>query len=206
MFIRIACFFFFFQSFLLFSEDEVLQIKSVKYPKKLSEWKVFLMTEGGVNLNSAVMAYDLVNPLFTDYALKFRTLWVPKGKSISYKVDGVLRYPVGTVLTKTFSYNEKTISRKRKLPPDFFQGELSFMNGLYHVETRVLVKGEDKWHSLPYVWEEDGKDAELSVIGASFELNLKEEDLPEESFVYRVPNMNQCVSCHMERQGNDEIL
>ena len=48
------------------------------------------------------MVYTLASPLFTDYALKFRTITLPQGARLEYKADGVLDFPVGTVISKTF--------------------------------------------------------------------------------------------------------
>ena len=50
------------------------------------------------------MVYALASPLFTDYALKFRTITLPRDARITYKAEGVLDFPVGTVISKTFYY------------------------------------------------------------------------------------------------------
>ena len=53
---------------------------------------------------SGVVPYDLVNPLFSDHALKDRFVFVPEGQKAAYSGTEALDFPVGTVLVKTFSF------------------------------------------------------------------------------------------------------
>jgi hypothetical protein len=55
-------------------------------------------------LNERVVPYDLNTPLFTDYAHKLRTVWMPKGSAAKYSADAAFDFPVGTIFTKTFYY------------------------------------------------------------------------------------------------------
>ena len=73
-------------------------------PERLSEWHLLAADGRSLALNAGVMPYDLNTPLFTDYALKLRTLWMPDGKAARYREDRELDFPVGTILTKTFHY------------------------------------------------------------------------------------------------------
>ncbi|HXS03594.1 MAG TPA: hypothetical protein VN731_03910, partial [Rhodanobacter sp.] len=50
-------------------------------PPKLSDWHVVEVHDGKLELNQGVVPYDLNTPLFTDYAHKLRTIWMPKGTS-----------------------------------------------------------------------------------------------------------------------------
>ena len=47
-------------------------------PPKLSDWHVVEVRDGKLELNDGVVPYDLNTPLFTDYAHKLRTIWMPK--------------------------------------------------------------------------------------------------------------------------------
>jgi hypothetical protein len=51
-----------------------------------------------------VLPYDLNTPLFTDYAHKLRTVWMPKGQSAVYNAENTFDFPVGTIISKTFYY------------------------------------------------------------------------------------------------------
>ena len=48
-------------------------------PGLLSEWGVFTITGDGLDVNARVTPYELKTPLFSDYALKLRTVWMPAG-------------------------------------------------------------------------------------------------------------------------------
>ena len=50
-------------------------------PEKLSEWNLLRVADGGLALNDRVTPYDLNSALFTDYAHKLRTVWLPAGAS-----------------------------------------------------------------------------------------------------------------------------
>src|SRR5574343_64749 len=73
-------------------------------PAKLSDWHLMAVNSGKLNLNAGVVPYDLNTPLFTDYAQKLRTIWMPKGVSASYDAENTFNFPVGTIISKTFYY------------------------------------------------------------------------------------------------------
>lgn len=50
------------------------------------------------------MPYDLNTPLFSDYAHKLRTVWMPAGAPANYTTDANFDFPVGTIISKTFYY------------------------------------------------------------------------------------------------------
>ena len=50
-------------------------------PEKLSDWGMFRLAGGKLALGIGVVPYDLNTPLFSDYAAKLRTVWMPAGKS-----------------------------------------------------------------------------------------------------------------------------
>ncbi|MFC2952250.1 hypothetical protein ACFOOP_09945 [Marinicaulis aureus] len=172
-------------------------------PQHLSEWGMIAATDGALQLSKGVTPYDLATPLFSDYALKLRTVWTPEGKPAVYSADEAFDFPVGTVITKTFYYsipkNEWTgdvsIGRERSVN----EGVMS-LDHLRLIETRVLVRRETGWDALPYVWNDDQTDAVLKRTGAVAPLTLirdtNEDGGRMEPFSYLVPNANQCAGCH----------
>ena len=62
-------------------------------PAKLSDWHLVEARDGRLVANIDVVPYDLNTPLFSDYAHKFRTLWMPKGRprSTTAKVRSIFR-------------------------------------------------------------------------------------------------------------------
>lgn len=127
---------------------------------------------------SDVVAYDLINPLFSDHADKYRYVYLPEGNKAGYQDMGVLDFPVGTVLVKTFAYGDR------------------------YLETRLLVHKADGWDAIPYIWNEDQTDATYAPIGARIEIpaGVATPDAPD--FTYAVPNKNQCKTCH---QSGDTV-
>lgn len=104
-------------------------------PQRLSDFRFF--TSG--RPNGRVHPYTLETPLFSDYAEKDRFIYVPAGKVARYTEQGVLDFPVGTALIKSFGYPGRII------------------------ETRLLLRRAQGWVALPYVWE--GDDAVLKRGG-----------------------------------------
>ncbi len=149
-------------------------------PPKLSEFRLLLGRQGATP-NAGVTGYSLRTPLFSDYAEKFRYAYVPAGKRIDYRAEGVLEFPVGSVLIKSFGY-----------PADFRKpGE-----NIRTLETRLLIRRANGWVALPYVWNADGSDAELRRAGKRIEISWVHNDGSKRAISYAVPNVNQCKDCH----------
>ena len=73
-------------------------------PERLSDWHVLYVDDGRLRLNARVEPYTLDTPLFTDYAHKLRTVWMPEGQAARYQPVDTLDFPVGTIISKTFYY------------------------------------------------------------------------------------------------------
>ena len=73
-------------------------------PEHLSDWHLLNVAGARLAPNAGVLPYDLVTPLFSDYAHKLRTVWMPAGQSARYSADKAFDFPVGTILSKTFYY------------------------------------------------------------------------------------------------------
>jgi hypothetical protein len=162
-------------------------------PPKLSDWHVVEVRDGKLVLNQGVVPYDLNTPLFTDYAHKLRTIWMPKGVSAKYDPTDTFDFPVGTVISKTFYYPrgasgkftdvERTYDSSRD-----FAGEGLDLASVHLVETRILVRRESGWAAIPYVWKDDQSDAELARTGAVIPLTLVSDNDAREDFNYVVPD------------------
>jgi uncharacterized repeat protein (TIGR03806 family) len=177
-------------------------------PAKLSDWQVVYADGSRLALNDGVVPFDLNTPLFTDYAHKLRTVWMPKGVSAKYDANASFDFPVGTIITKTFFYplpgragGENAVARTYDQSRDFATAGIAGSGlDLHHVrliETRVLVRREHGWDALPYVWNAAQTEAELARTGDALPLDLVDEDGKHEPFTYVVPNENQCAGCHV---------
>ena len=172
-------------------------------PPKLSDWHVVEVRDGRLQLNDGVVPYDLNTPLFTDYAHKLRTVWMPKGTTAKYQPTDTLDFPVGTVISKTFYYPRTAdgkfgdVARNDDYSRDFAGQGLDMAN-VRLIETRILVHRKDGWAAIPYVWNDAQTEATLARTGAVLPLTLVGADNAREDFNYVVPDESQCQSCHAQ--------
>lgn len=175
------------------------------YPPKLSDWHVVEARDGVLQLNEGVVPYELNTPLFTDYAHKLRTIWMPKGVAAKYSPTDTFDFPVGTIISKTFFYpipkgatrNAADVARTYDTRRDFAEsGQGLDLANVHLVETRLLVRRKDGWVAIPYVWNADQSDAMLARTGDVQALTLVGDDGARENFNYVVPDQSQCASCH----------
>jgi uncharacterized repeat protein (TIGR03806 family) len=172
-------------------------------PPKLSDWHVVEVHDGRLQLNDGVVPYDLNTPLFTDYAHKLRTVWMPKGTTAKYRPTDTLDFPVGTVISKTFYYPRTAdgkfgdVARNDDYSRDFAGQGLDMAN-VRLIETRILVHRKDGWAAIPYVWNDAQTEATLARTGAVLPLTLVGADNAREDFNYVVPDESQCQSCHAQ--------
>jgi uncharacterized repeat protein (TIGR03806 family) len=165
-------------------------------PEKLSDWHLMAVASSKLQLNKDVVPYDLNTPLFTDYAHKLRTVWMPKGQSAVYNADTTFDFPVGTIVSKTFYY-PKGGDGKTVLANYDSDGDQLDTTKVRLIETRLLVKRASGWIALPYVWNADQTEAVLSRTGDQIPLDVAHDDKRVDKLTYVVPNVNQCASCHV---------
>ncbi|MBX3269516.1 MAG: hypothetical protein KF729_04615 [Sandaracinaceae bacterium] len=155
-------------------------------PDQLSHLRLFEWDAGAFRYNDRVVPYDLTTPLFTDYALKERAIYVPEGEAMAYDPAVPFALPVGSAIVKTF-YFPRDLRR-----PD---------EDLTLIETRVLVHGQDGWTAWPYVWNAEQTEAFLRVGGETRAITFIDAEGSERTASYLVPQRNQCTSCHERNVG-----
>lgn len=168
-------------------------------PQSLSDWGLFELKGGRIAPRDGLVSYELASPLFSDYAQKWRAVFVPKGMNARYDPVKTFDFPVGSIIAKTFYYTVPTGGSDRVLKPT----PASYQSGatgidLRHVrliETRLLVKRAGGWEALPYVWNADQTEATLQRTGAEVPLDF-DDGGKVTHFTYTVPNVNQCAGCH----------
>jgi len=163
------------------------------YPEKLSAWGLFQGSGWTLEPQAGVIPYELNTPLFSDYAEKYRTIWVPPGQAATYRDAEAFDFPVGTILSKTFMYPADGRVPAAKGPGRTAgNGDRRFRL----METRILVHAKQGWVSLPYVWNEEGTEATLEVVGSSRAVEVTHASGEKLSVHYMIPNVNQCQGCH----------
>ncbi|MCB0628673.1 MAG: hypothetical protein KDD15_03045 [Lewinella sp.] len=149
--------------------------------EQLSEYHFFVGDLADLQPNEHVLPYDLNTPLFSDYAQKARFVWMPEGRAATYREDGVLDFPEGTVLIKNFYYeiDETAPETSRRI-----------------VETRLLINRGDAWEAIGYVWNDEQTEASLEVAGAIKAVEWTDKSGQLQQLDYIIPNKNQCKNCH----------
>jgi uncharacterized repeat protein (TIGR03806 family) len=162
-------------------------------PVRLSEWGLFHLDATLLEPNERTQVYLPANQLFTDYAHKLRTLYVPAGSQARLVMDEI-EYPVGTILSKTFYYPTNAAGKFIKVADQALKSIDLATNTL--METRILVRRDAGWEAFPYVWNDEQTEAFLRIAGATKKVSLHSEQETTD-FSYFVPNGNQCSGCHV---------
>lgn len=194
------------------STPSVQVFDSDHIPQHLSDWGLFINTQQTLSLNQEVHVYDLSTPLFTDYAQKLRTVWIPPGAQAQYSNGDIFSFPVGTIISKTFYYPIDANTQQVKLSEGSLFGFKD--NALQHqqvrlLETRILIHQPEGWQAIPYVWNQDQDEAFYAPGGDWIELNVQQEsDVVAQSNTldYIVPDANQCAGCHASNHSTGEPL
>ncbi|MCB0463081.1 MAG: fibronectin type III domain-containing protein [Flavobacteriaceae bacterium] len=147
----------------------------------LSQLNLFTGNMADLTLSTNVFKYDLITPLFTDYAHKLRLIALPQGQAMEYDGEGFPIFPNGTVISKTFYYNldETNLSLGKKI-----------------IETRVLIRVNGAWTIGNYVWNEAQTDAVLDENEHTVPISWVNEAGEAMSTNYIVPAANDCTKCH----------
>lgn len=161
----------------------VFDLANVPY-QTLSEYNFFEGNMSDLNPVYGVLPYDMISPLFSDYASKKRFLWMPDGVSANYVSDhNLIDFPVGTVLIKNFYYDTVLPSNTKQI-----------------IETRLQIKKETGWIFANYIWNEDQTEATFSLSGGELPIDFVLNGEPR-SVEYRIPAASQCLTCH--KQDNE---
>jgi uncharacterized repeat protein (TIGR03806 family) len=174
------------------------------YPERLSDWGLIRRTGDRLVLGHDVAPYEINTPLFSDYALKLRTVFLPPGSRMNYAARGSFEFPVGSVITKTFFYplSERPPAGAASASEGVVQavsgwdGNVAALDLTHHrlLETRLLIRQDDGWDALPYVWH--GDDAYLRITGALIPMTVAMADDSRAPLPYVVPARSECASCH----------
>jgi uncharacterized repeat protein (TIGR03806 family) len=154
---------------------------SEPFPAKLSAWHLFTGNPAALKPNIGVVPYDINTPLFSDYATKYRFVWMPPGTSATYNDARVFDFPVGTIFSKTFAFPDADRGGKQRI-----------------IETRLLVHARSGWVGLPYVWNTQQTEASLDVAADPTTVHWVHPSGVRYTIDYVIPNTNQCKGCHDE--------
>lgn len=173
------------------SSQQVKNVSHLPPFEKLSDYHFFVGKIADLQPNQRVLPYDLNSPLFSDYAHKSRFIWMPEGTTAQFTSTGkVLDFPEGTVLIKTFFYQHD---------------ERDLSKGKRNIETRLLVKGKEKWEAHGYTWNDEQTEATLDIVGDIKSVNWIDKKGKPMMVDYIIPNKNQCKGCHYNKGVQEPI-
>ncbi|MFT7640602.1 MAG: putative heme-binding domain-containing protein, partial [Pirellulaceae bacterium] len=158
---------------------------SASFPRKLSQTGLFkeIPAVGDLTPADGVVPYEVKVPRWMDGATAKRWIAVP-GKS-SGKVGYQSEFPDGTVLVKHLTIRGK--------------------NSALRLETQLLHNEHGTWNPYSYLWDDDGKEANLvDEAGAARTIFAQNGhgDLIERT--WRVSAVNECRLCH--NAGSNYVL
>lgn len=156
--------------------------------QKLSDYKFFVGDMKNLVPAYKVLPYDLITPLFTDYAIKKRFVWMPEGTQATYTADGeILNFPTGAVLIKNFYYDNVLPTNTTKI-----------------IETRLLIKKADGWDFANYVWNDEQTEAYLDMNGSNLSISWM-QGTEAMTTTYKIPSREDCTKCHSFDNKNTPI-
>lgn len=152
----------------------------------LSDYRLYVNDANPTGSSNGGVKYDLTTPLFTDYAEKYREVFVPEGLTASYRSENAFDFPVGTILVKTFviQSDHRDANSEEEL-----------------IETRLLIHREEGWIGLPYIWNQGKTDAVLTLVGGTQSVSWTDSNGDAQMTNYVIPNSNQCKNCHGEGEA-----
>jgi len=163
---------------------------------ELASYRLFAGGDPRQDPSPGGVLYDLTTPLFSDYATKYRFVFLPPAspgdppQPALYDAETALDFPLGTIIAKTFTF------RLDQRDPSL---------GERWIETRLLIHRATGWVGLPYVWSEDRARATLEPGGTHRDVSWVHFDGETRVTRYRVPNTSQCTACHSGPDGDEPI-
>lgn len=153
----------------------------------LSQLNLYNGNLSDLTISPYAFKYELITPLFTDYAIKQRFIALPEGETLTFDGDGLPLFPDNTVIAKTFYYNnnETDLSQGKKI-----------------LETRLLIKINDVWETGDYKWNDTQTEAVLDNDGSVVPVTWIDAQGETNSINYEIPSTANCITCH---SSNDVI-
>jgi uncharacterized repeat protein (TIGR03806 family) len=169
-----------------------VNLATVPY-QKLSDYKFFDGELKNQKPSLDVLPFEPASALFTDYALKKRFVWMPKGTKATYSSDNtVLELPVGAALIKNFYYDNVQ--------------NVSPVGATRIVETRVMIRKADGWLFANYVWNAEQTEAYYDMSGSFTHIVWKDPANVIKTADYKIPSEAQCYVCHKDQRFIEGIL
>ncbi|MFK7755643.1 MAG: hypothetical protein AB8B53_01785 [Flavobacteriales bacterium] len=146
----------------------------------LSDYGFFIGDMKDQVVTDDILPYDVITPLFSDYAHKKRFLWMPEDSISTYNQDGeILDMPDHTIIIKSFYYDNVQPGNTTRI-----------------VETRLLYKIAGEWNFADYVWNDAQTEAVFDLDGSTIDIAFINDFGEQLDVNYRIPSEAECLTCH----------
>lgn len=170
-------------------KDGLVKIdNNIQLFSKLSDYNIFQGTPSNLSPSTGFHLFELNTQLFTDYAEKQRLIKIPIGTKMTAINNGLLDFPDGTIIVKTFFY---------------YNDQRDTSKGKNIIETRLLIKSGATWNAGTYLWNDSQTEGKLITIGLNKSINWIDSEGNSNVISYHVPAKNECNTCH---QSNNRII
>jgi len=157
---------------------------------RLSDYDFFQGELADFVPKDGVVPYTVASPLWSDQAEKGRFFVLPEDGAITFDLREDWLFPEGTIIIKSFFFDHD-----RRDPSA----------GSRIIETRLLIRQDDAWTPITYLWDDAQTDAELLKVGARIDVDFIDTAGTAQVEEYIVPNTDQCGNCH-ELDDTLEVL
>jgi uncharacterized repeat protein (TIGR03806 family) len=154
------------------------------FPRKLSETGLFSSVVKH-QVAPGVIPYEINAPFWSDGAHKERFFALPDAAQVAFHESKDWEFDDGAVTVKTFSLDMeegKPDSRKR-------------------IETRIVLKQDDRWVGYTYVWNDEQTEATLVDAGGLDRTFTIKSRAGVRQQVWHYPSRNECMFCHSRAAG-----
>lgn len=154
------------------------------FPRKLSETGLFASVAKH-QVAPGVIPYEINAPFWSDGAHKERFFALPDSAQVAFHESKDWEFDDGAVTVKTFSLDMeegKPDSRKR-------------------IETRIVLKQDDRWVGYTYVWNDEQTEATLVDAGGLDRTFTIKGRAGVRQQVWHYPSRNECMFCHSRAAG-----
>ena len=169
------------------SKPDVKIENTLTFKEKLSDYHLFEGEMAELLPTNEATIYELSSSLFTDNAEKQRLSLLPSGKKIVGTGNDLPEFPDGTIIAKTFYYNNlvKNNQRIKEI-----------------IETRLLIKQNLTWNVAVYKWNDTQDEAYLLRNGESVNISFFDNNNKLHKTSYKIPSQMDCIMCHGQNGRN----
>lgn len=154
---------------------------------QLNQYRLFTTPQNPRdNPQTPGIGYQLNSALFTDFANKYRYVFIPPGEHAAYQQQEVFNLPIGSVLVKVFA-----------LPQSASSDAI--------MEIRLLIHRTRGWTGLVYRWLENEQRAVLDLNGENITTQVWHDDYFSE-LNYTIPTAGSCKTCHQFNVNNSSFM